>query len=155
VLTHVANDAVPESLWGRVRHHTGRFSRSVSVLATGPRFFAAALLALGFWTSQVATFGLVARAAGLDLPLSGHVATTLAVNVSFLLRPTPGNVGFFQLVYAVTAAAFGVTRSTAIAVALLIQTLQIVPTTIVGIALAPEFVFRRAKRVDAERDLAA
>ena len=155
VLTHVAGEAVPDSQWARVRHHAARFSRSVSALATGPRFFSAALLALGFWASQVATFGLVARAAGLGLPLAGHVATTLAVNVSFLLRPTPGNVGFFQLVYAVTAGAFGVPRATAIAVALLIQTLQIVPTTLVGIALAPEFVFRRAKRVPTDGDLAA
>ena len=151
----VANEAVPESLWPRTRFHVGRFTRSVAALATGRRFLAAALLALGFWASQVATFGLVARAAGLELPLAGHVATTLAVNVSFLLRPTPGNVGFFQLVYAVAAAAFGVPRATAIAVALLIQTLQIVPTTIVGVALAPEFVFRRAKRRAAEQDLAS
>lgn len=154
-LDQVAGEAVPRSLWLRARHHAAHFSRSVSALATPARFFWAAVLTLAFWASQVATFALVARAAGLQLPLAGHVATTLAVNVSFLLRPTPGNVGFFQLVYAVTAAAFGVPRATAIAVALLIQVLQIVPTTAVGIALAPEFVFRKRRRDPTESDLVA
>lgn len=152
VLDEVVGEAVPHSLWAQARRHASHFSRSVSALATGPRFFWAAVLTLGFWASQVVTFAIVARAAGLRLPLAGHVATALAVNVSFLLRPTPGNVGFFQLVYALTAAAFGVPRHNAIAVALLIQALQIVPTTVVGIALAPEFVFGRARTAETAAD---
>jgi hypothetical protein len=41
---------------------------------------------------------------------------------------------------------FGVPRNDAIAVSLLIQTLQIIPPTLLGIALAPEFIFRRGKK---------
>ena len=56
---------------------------------------------------------------------------------------------------------FSVARNDAIAVSLLIQTLQILPLTLLGIALAPEFIFRRgkkdeeteaiAKKIEAER----
>jgi hypothetical protein len=49
-------------------------------------------------------------------------------------------------VYALTAGEFGVARDDAIAVSLLIQTIQILPLTLLGIALAPEFIFRRGKK---------
>ena len=71
------------------------------------------------------------------------MAALLAVNAGLLVRATPGNVGVFQLAYALAATQFGVPRDTAIGVALLIQTLQILPTTLLGVVLAPEFVFRR------------
>ena len=41
---------------------------------------------------------------------------------------------------------FGVARNDAIAVSLLIQTLQILPLTVLGIVLAPEFIFRRGRK---------
>jgi len=63
-----------------------------------------------------------------------------------IVRATPGNVGFFQFVYALTAGEFGVARNDAIAVSLLIQTIQILPLTLVAIALAPEFIFRGGKK---------
>ena len=98
------------------------------------------------WALQVATYHLTAMAAGFDIPLVGTVAALLAVNLGFALRATPGNVGFFQFVYALMAGEFGVARDQAIAVSLLIQTLQILPLTLLGIALAPEFIFRRGKK---------
>jgi len=71
-----------------------------------------------------------------------------------IIRATPGNVGFFQFVYALTAEQFGVPRNDAIAVSLLIQTLQILPLTLLGIVLAPEFIFRRGKK-DSETEAVA
>lgn len=119
--------------------------RTIRSLA-GPAPFAAAFaLSLSAWLLQLATFGMTARAAGLSLPLAGTVATLLAANLGFLVRATPGNVGFFQLSYAVAAEPFGAARETAIAVALLLQTLQIVPVTLLGTALAPEFILRRRR----------
>jgi hypothetical protein len=71
------------------------------------------------------------------------------VNLGLVLRATPGNVGFFQFAYALTVEQFGVPRDPAIAVSLLIQTLQVVPITIIGVALAPEFVFKKRGRTSA------
>jgi len=68
------------------------------------------------------------------------------VNLGFALRATPGNVGVFQAAYAATAVAFGVDRDAAIAVAFLIQAQQILPVTLLGVALAPEFIFKQTKR---------
>jgi hypothetical protein len=121
------------------------FVASMGALTNGPRFVWAMALSLVAWVAQVATFALAAAAAGITVPLEASLAGLLAVNLGLILRATPGNVGFFQLAYAMTVEQFGVARDPAIAISLLIQTLQVVPVTILGVALAPEFVFRKRK----------
>jgi uncharacterized membrane protein YbhN (UPF0104 family) len=103
-------------------------------------------LSLMAWACQLWTFQLAAAAAHVSIPLAGSLACLLGINVGLIIRATPGNVGFFQFVYALTAGQFGVPRDAAIAVSLLIQTIQILPLTVVGIALAPEFIFRGGKK---------
>lgn len=119
------------------------FGASMGALANGPRFVWALGLSLLAWVFQVVTFALCAAAAGIHVPVEASLAGLLAVNLGLILRATPGNVGFFQLAYALTVEQFGVPRDPAIAVSLLIQTLQVVPVTILGVALAPEFVFKK------------
>ena len=132
----------------RLRNFGERFMDALGATASAGRFAIALVLSLVAWGLQLATFAWTATAAGLPLPLAGDVATLLAVNLGFLLRATPGNVGFFQVAYAIAAAPFDAPRDSAIAVALLIQTLQIIPVTLLGVALAPEFLLRRGRRSD-------
>jgi uncharacterized membrane protein YbhN (UPF0104 family) len=73
------------------------------------------------------------------------------VNIGFAVRATPGNVGLFQMMYAVTAGAFGVDKDTAIAIAFLIQTQQIIPVTLLGVAMAPEFLFSKKRPLGEDR----
>jgi uncharacterized protein (TIRG00374 family) len=129
-----------------------QLGRTIGGLSTGPRFGVALLLSVLIWALQVWTYALTARAAHFDLPLVGTVAGLLAVNLGFAVRATPGNVGVFQTVYALTAAGFGMDKDQAIAVAFLIQTQQIIPVTLLGVALAPEFIFHRKRVVRAEDD---
>ncbi|HEX6626905.1 MAG TPA: lysylphosphatidylglycerol synthase transmembrane domain-containing protein [Gemmatimonadaceae bacterium] len=138
--------AKPRTLKGRIRAYFITFGQTAGRLATGPRFLAAILLSLASWACQLWTFELAADAAHVTMPLAGSLACLLAINVGLILRATPGNVGFFQFAYALMAEQFGVARTDAIAVSLLIQTLQIIPLTLLGIALAPEFIFRRGKK---------
>src|SRR6267142_1036506 len=138
--------ARPRTVWGRVRAYFHSFGQTAGRLATGPRFLAATLLSLGAWACQLWTFELAAAAAHVTIPVAGSLACLLGINVGLIIRATPGNVGFFQFVYALMAQQFGVSRDDAIAVSLLIQTLQILPLTLLGIALAPEFIFRRGKK---------
>jgi len=132
--------------FGRARAYLARFAGTIAQVSTVPRFGAALLLSVVGWALQVATYHLTARAAGFPIPLVGTLAALLAVNLGFALRATPGNVGLFQFLYAATAAGFGLDKEAAIAVAFLIQTQQILPVTALGVALAPEFIFRRRKR---------
>lgn len=138
--------AEPRSWRERVRAWLAGFGIAMRGLVTGPRM--AIMLALTFlaWLGQLITFALGAAAAHVAIPLAGSLAALLAVNLSLVIRATPGNVGFFQFAYAVAAVAFGVDRAAAIAVSLLIQTLQLIPTAILGVALAPEFILRKKRR---------
>jgi len=119
------------------------FLRTLAGISTGPRFAAAIVLSVAIWALQVGTYALTAQSAHFALPLVGTVAALLAVNIGFVVRATPGNVGLFQAIYALTAVGFGMNKDQAIAVAFLIQAQQIIPVTLLGVALAPEFIFKR------------
>ena len=136
----------PASWHGRVKQYGARVIRTIGQVSSGPRFIAAVALSVLAWALQVATYQLTAQAAHLPMTTVATVAALLAVNLGFALRATPGNVGLFQAAYAATAAAFGMDQNQAIAVAFLIQAQQILPVTLLGIALAPEFIFKQAKR---------
>lgn len=113
------------------------FLRCVQQLATGKRFLAALIASIGVWTLQVSEFALVANASHLGLPLGGSVAAMLLINTGLVLRATPGNVGYFQFGYAVAASRFGVAVDAAVAAAILIQVIEMVPVTLAALATAP------------------
>ena len=135
----------PTSLLRRARSYGSRFLGTLGTVSTAPRFAGALSLSVLGWVLQVATYQLTARAAHFPISLVGTISAILAVNIGFALRATPGNVGVFQFMYAATAAAFGLDKERAIAVALLIQTQQILPVTVLGVALAPHFLFQRGQ----------
>lgn len=114
------------------------FFRTLTGVSTARRFTEAMILSVVVWGLQIATYQLTARAANFDIPLAGTVACILAVNLGFAVRATPGNVGVFQAIYAMTAAAFGMDADVAVGVGLLIQTQQILPITIIGFLAAPD-----------------
>ena len=140
----------------RFKAYMKRFVHTIGGISTGPRFIAALLLSVAVWALQVWTYWLTARSAhfngpdGTPFSMVGTVAALLAVNLGFAVRATPGNVGVFQAAYALTAAAFGMDKDQAIAVAFLIQTQQIIPITLIGVAMAPEFIFKRKQAIRAE-----
>jgi uncharacterized membrane protein YbhN (UPF0104 family) len=116
------------------------FRRQVQSLSTSRRFIMAMLVSAGVWALQIVVFALVARAVGIALPVAGTIAAMLLTNTGLVLRATPGNVGYFQFAYAVAAAHFGVPTDAAVAAALLLQVVQIVPITVLALALAPRML---------------
>ena len=136
----------PASWQGRLKRYGSRFIATIATVSSGPRFISALLLSVLAWALQVATYQMTARAAHFPMTTVATIAALLLVNLGFLFRLTPGNVGIFQTAYATAAVAFGLDRNQAIAVALLIQAQQILPVTLLGVALAPEFIFKAQKR---------
>lgn len=134
------------SLLARAKIYGRNFLRTLtSISSTGP-FVAAMLVSVGAWFLQLATYYLTARAAKFDLSLVGTIAAMLAVNLGFAVRATPGNVGVFQMMYAVTAATFGMDRDQATGVAFLIQAVQILPVTVLGLLAAPQLLFAKRRK---------
>lgn len=122
---------------GRAHAWLHRFAEGVGEIVSPARVSAGVALSLGAWALQVATYHCVAMAAHLPLPVAGSVAALLAVGVSFLIRATPGNVGLFQVIYALAVRSFGVDEGPAVAAAVLIQMVQVIPTLVLGTVLAP------------------
>lgn len=127
----------------RARNYGRTFMRTMTNISTGPRFVAATAVSVTGWALQVLTYQLTARAAHFDISVVGTVAALLAVNIGFAIRATPGSVGVFQVIYAMTAVAFGLDRDRATGVAMLIQIQQILPVTILGLAFSPGLLRRR------------
>jgi uncharacterized protein (TIRG00374 family) len=136
-----------EGLLKRAKTYGRNFLRTLTGISTAGRFAASLLLSVAVWILQVATYALTARAAHFNLSNVGTIAAILAVNLGFAIRATPGNVGVFQMMYAMTAAAFGMDRNEATGVAFLIQTQQILPVTILGLIAAPEILFAKRRKV--------
>jgi uncharacterized protein (TIRG00374 family) len=136
----------PASWQGRLKAYGSRFVGTIGQVSSGPRFLGALLLSVAAWALQVVTYQMTAQAANFHMTTVSTIAALLAVNLGFALRATPGNVGVFQAAYAATAVGFGLDKEQAIAVAFLIQAQQILPVTALGVALAPEFIFKQQKR---------
>jgi uncharacterized protein (TIRG00374 family) len=130
---------------GRLRAHLAHFVTGLVELPTARRVLPAVALSLFAWGLQAITYHLAALATGLEVSFVASTVAMLAVNLSFLLPLTPGNVGVFQAVYAVTMAAYGVSSDAAIATSLFLQALQILPMTALALVLAPDLIFRRTQ----------
>ena len=133
-----ATPLAPTGVPGRMAQYGRGFLRALTGVSTARRFTKAMAISVVVWGLQIATYQLTARAAGFAIPIAGTVAAILAVNIGFAVRVTPGNVGVFQAIYAMTAVAFGMDADVAVGVGLLIQTQQILPVTLIGLVAAPE-----------------
>jgi uncharacterized protein (TIRG00374 family) len=128
---------------GRLHTHLRRFVAGIVEIPTASRVIPALAISLVAWALQGVTYHFTALATGLPVSFAASVVAMLAVNLSFLFPLTPGNVGVFQAVYALTMAAYGVPSDAAIATALLLQALQILPMTALALLLAPDLLLRR------------
>src|SRR6185312_10746373 len=116
----------------RMRAGFERFIERLAHIVTLRRMGAALVLTLVNWGTQIASYHLTAVAAHFPISIAGSITAMLLVNVGFLARATPGNVGFFQFVYAATAQAMGLSKDAAVGV--------------LGAALAPDLMLAARKK---------
>ena len=138
------------SLFGRAKNQIMHFASAVQMVSSAPRFAAAFGISIISWLTQLYCYHFAALSTGFPISQTGSIACLLAVNLGLIIRATPANVGFFQFVYALTAAAFGLSKDAAVGVAFLIQATQAIPVTLLGMALVPELIFRSEKRAPTE-----
>lgn len=94
-------------------------------------------ISLVYWPTQIIAFAAGAEAVGLHLPIVATVAAVVAVNLAGFIRATPGNVGVFQIFYALAVTRFGFPQEQAVAAAVLIQSIQLVTVVVSGVIAAP------------------
>ena len=133
-IRRVPGPVATHSLTARCQRYVGSVYASTRDIASTRRISIAIALTLVDWCAELASYSLVARAAGFPIGVRGSLLALLAVNVGFLVRVTPGNVGVFELVYATVARSLGLPYEIAIAVALMLHLVQDVPTALLGIS---------------------
>lgn len=94
-------------------------------------------ISLVYWPIQIIAFHAGAEAVGLRMPIVATVAAVVAVNLAGFIRATPGNVGVFQIFYALAVTRFGFPQEQAVAAAVLIQSVQLVAVVISGAIAVP------------------
>jgi uncharacterized protein (TIRG00374 family) len=119
----------------RARAYWSRLARAFANASTKPRLAAALALAFIAWVGQWATFQYAAHSASFPTTAGDSLLALLAVNASFLIRLTPGNVGVFQLLYTLAATSTGLDKDRAVGVAFLITVIQYIPITVIGLLL--------------------
>ncbi len=130
------------SLVARGRRYAQSVLATTNDIVTPRRISAALALTLCDWGSELVSYSLVAGAVHFPLGVRGSLLALLAVNVGFLVRVTPGNVGVFELVYATVAHSIGLPYDVALGVALMLHLVQDVPTALLGLSLGTRFFAR-------------
>jgi uncharacterized protein (TIRG00374 family) len=125
------------SFGARARQYWRRLVATSASVTTRGRLASAILLSFIAWAGQWATYHYAAHAVAFATTPAESLLALLVVNASFVIRVTPGNVGVFQLLYALAVTSTGLDRDSAVAVAFLIQLVQYIPVTIIGLLLAP------------------
>jgi len=128
--------AAEQRMVERVRSYWRRLTATSLQLATTRRLTIALGLSFLSWAGQWATFHYAAHAAAFPTTPAVSLLALLVVNLSFVVRLTPGNVGVFQLLYALAATSAGLDKDSAVAVAFLISLIQYIPVTIIGLLFA-------------------
>jgi len=71
----------------------------------------------------------------MTLPFAASVAAMIVINAGLLLRATPGGIGYFEFAYALAVSHFGVSTDIAVATALVIQMIEIIPVTVAALLI--------------------
>ncbi|MEB3198747.1 MAG: lysylphosphatidylglycerol synthase transmembrane domain-containing protein [Candidatus Sericytochromatia bacterium] len=100
------------------------------------------------WSIEGVTYALVGQAFHLELPLRAFLITMVIVNLGTLIPSAPGFIGTFQLFCWISLGLFAIPKETAVSYGLVLNLLEYLPVTIIGVAclLAMNLSFRSVVR---------
>lgn len=86
------------------------------------------------WTIEGVTYTLVGSAFSLDLPLRAYFTTMVIVNLGTLIPSAPGYLGTFQFFCWLSLGLFGISKELAVSYGLVLNVMEYLPVTLVGVA---------------------
>jgi uncharacterized protein (TIRG00374 family) len=85
-----------------------------------------------YWAAVAAVNGLVVRAMGLSVSPLAALVLLVVLQVGVRLPSSPGNIGVFEYLGAISLAFLGVDKSSAVGTTLLLHLVQYVPPSVLG-----------------------
>ena len=107
--------------------------QSLGFLKSPGRVAAAMLLSFGIWACYPVSTYVLARGFGLDLPLAGALVTQSLITAAVAPPQAPGFIGLFQGAAQKGVQAFHVSTGDAMAFAMMLWAIHVVPITVVGL----------------------
>jgi uncharacterized membrane protein YbhN (UPF0104 family) len=118
--------------WPRVQDVAFRFVATLGGRARrGPMLWAAGF-SIGAWLLDATSFWLAGQVVGADLLYTGAIIVSAVAVMGTALPSAPGFVGTFELAAAGTAGALGVPGAEALALAIVIHAMTLIPLAIAG-----------------------
>ena len=95
---------------------------------------AAFAVSVATWLLDATSFWLAGRSVGVDLPYSAAMIVSAISVLGTAVPSAPGYVGTFELAAAGTAGALGIPSSEALALAVVVHTMTLIPLALAGAA---------------------
>lgn len=118
--------------WPRVVNSADRFLRAASVQDRRARLAGVALTAIA-WLLEAVIVWFAAASLSISLDLAEAMAIAAAAVLSTAIPAAPGSLGTYELVAAAVGTALGLSPETALALAVLVHAVTLVPLTIAGL----------------------
>jgi uncharacterized membrane protein YbhN (UPF0104 family) len=116
------------------RHIATRFVATLGGRARRVPLLAAAALSIGAWLLDATSFWLAGQAVGAELAYTGAIVVSAVSVMGTAIPSAPGFVGTFHLAAAGTAGAFGVPPAEALALAVVVHAMTLIPLALGGAA---------------------
>lgn len=137
VLTRL-EQLLPSALAGLIARIVEKFARGLGAIRRPSRLMISLVLSFPLWLSICLGTWAIAKAFGLNVPFTGSFLLT-AILVIGVAVPTPGAVGGFHEAFRVGATVFfGASDDAAVAAAILLHLMTIVPSLLLGLLFAAQ-----------------
>jgi len=133
-VTNKISPLIPNNIQQRVVDIANAFVTGLQVLHTKNRLFRAAVYSLVVWGLLTFSVGFFLQSFDLSLPWYSPMLTVVALNLGALLPSSPGAIGVAHLLIILSLSPWGVERSLALSVAIVIHGVALAINILLGLA---------------------
>ncbi len=123
----------PHKVTEKIEYLSNSFSEGLQILKSSRHIVIVGSLSFASWFSQVMTVTFLIVAFNLHLPVWGAIVVVV-INTLMLMFPlTPANIGTFQIATIGGLAFFGISKTEALSLGLLLHAIDLIPLLSLGI----------------------
>ena len=123
----------PHKLTEKIQYLSSSFSEGLQILKSSKHIVIVGSLSFLAWFTQVLTVTLLIVAFGFQLPVWGAIVVVVLNTLMLMFPITPANIGTFQIATIGGLAFFGIKKTEALSLGLLLHFIDVVPLLILGI----------------------
>lgn len=123
----------PHKVTEKIEKFSSSFSKGLQILRSSKHIVIVASLSFLSWFTQVLVVTLLIVAFGFHLPVWGAMVVVVLNTLMLMFPVTPANIGTFQIATIGGLAIFGISKTEALSLGLLLHAIDIIPLLSLGI----------------------